>query len=202
ITRACLVMALNFLGDTDGLKVAEEGLLVGAEATTNPTTACFAHFAHGVAHLNSDPVVCHDALRRALAIAQDCGNRQMEAAVAVMLSLAASAHDDPSDSLDDLSLAIRHYLDAGSVSLMHNPLAILAGVFSRLGYLEQAATISGFAASPMALAGYPQLEATITHLRETLGDDVYESFAHTGATMTITAMANYALANIEHARTS
>ena len=70
--------------------------------------------------------------------------------------------------------------DAGSVSLMHNPLAILAGVFDRLGHHEQAATISGFAASPMALAGYPQLEATITHLREVLGDKVYESFAHAG----------------------
>ena len=65
---------------------------------------------------------------------------------------------------------------------MHNPLAILAGVFDRLGHHEQAATISGFAASPMALAGYPQLEATITHLREVLGDEAYESFAHAGET--------------------
>jgi hypothetical protein len=84
---------------------------------------------------------------------------------------------------------------------MHNPLAILAGVFDRLGHHEQAATITGFAASPMALAGYPQLEATITHLRETLSDTVYESFAQAGETMTIAAIANYALANIEHVRT-
>ena len=83
---------------------------------------------------------------------------------------------------------------------MHNPLAILAGVFDRLGHHEQAATISGFAASPMALASYPQLEATVAHLREILGDDVYESFAQAGETMTIAAMANYALANIERAR--
>ncbi|MDT5224993.1 MAG: hypothetical protein QOG19_2400, partial [Mycobacterium sp.] len=87
------------------------------------------------------------------------------------------------------------------VSLMHNPLAILSGVFDRLGHHEQAATISGFAASPMARAGYPQLEATITHLREVLGDEVYESFAHAGEMMTIAAMANYALTNIEQART-
>ena len=185
ITRASLVMALNFLGDVDSLKGAAEGLLAEAEATTNPTTACFALFAHGVAHLNSDPAVFYDASRRALAIAQDCGNRQMEAAVAVVLSLAASTRDDPNDSLDYLSLAIRHYLDAGSVSLMHNPLAILAGVFDRLGHHEQAATITGFAASPMARAGYPQIDATIIHLREVLGDKVYESFAHTGEAMTI-----------------
>jgi predicted ATPase/class 3 adenylate cyclase len=202
ITRACLVLALNFMGDADGMEVASEGLLAAANAARNPTTACFALFAHGVAHLGSDSVTLYDSSRRALAIAQDCGNRQMEAAIAVTLSMAASTHDDPSDSLDYLSLAIRHYYDAGSVSLMHNPLAILAGVFDRLGHHEQAATISGFAASPMALAGYPQLEAAVAHLRETLGDDVYESFAQAGETMTIAAMANYALVNIERARTT
>jgi predicted ATPase len=202
ITRACLVMALNFLGDTDGMRAASEGLLAAAEATTNPTTACFALFSHGVAHRESDPVVFSDASRRALAVAQDCGNRQMEAGIAVMLSIAASTHDDPSDSLDYLSVAIRHYYDAGSVSLMQNAVAILVGVFDRLGYHEQAATISGFAASPMALAGHPQLEATSTHLRETLGDTIYESFARAGEAMTIAAMANYALVNIERARTT
>jgi predicted ATPase/class 3 adenylate cyclase len=200
ITRASLVMALNFVGDTDGAKLASAGLLAAAETTTNPTTACYAFLAHGVAHLNSDPVVFHEALPRALVIAQDCGNTQLEAAIAVMLSLAASTRDDPSDSLYYIALAIRHYLDAGSISLIHNPLAILTGVFDRLGHLEQAATISGFAASPMALAGYPQLEATITHLREALGDTVYESFARAGEAMSIAAMANYALDNIERVR--
>ena len=202
ISRACLVMALNFLGDADGMLAASEGLLAAAGATTNPTTACFAFFAHGIAHLGSDPVVFTESARRALAIAQDCGNRQMEAAIAVMLSIAASTRDDPSDSLDYLSVAIRHYHDAGSVTLMQNALASLVGVFDRLGHLEQAATISGFAASPMALAGYPQLEATITHLRETLGDTVYASFARAGEAMTIAAMANYALVNIELVRTT
>ena len=202
ITRACLVMALNFLADVDGMKAASEGLLAAAAATTNPTTACFAFFAHGMAYRDSDPAVFYDSARRALAIAQGCGNRQMEAAIAVMLSMLASTRDDPSDSLDYLALAIRHYYDAGSISLIRNPLVILADVFDRLGRHEQAATISGFAASAMARAGYPQIEATVTHLRETLGDDVYESFAQAGETMTIAAIANYALVNIERARTS
>jgi hypothetical protein len=63
---------------------------------------------------------------------------------------------------------------------MHNPLAILAGVFARLGHNEQATTISGFAATPMAHSDYLQINAPITHLRETLGDKVYESFARAG----------------------
>ena len=202
ITRASLVMALNFLGDAHEAKRASTGLLAAAEAAINPTTACYALMAHGTAHLHTDPDVFHDALRRALAIAQDCGNRQLEAATAVMLSLAASTRDDPSDSLDYVGLAIRHYLDAGSVSLMYNPLAILAGVFDRLGHHEQAATISGFAASPMARAGYPLFEATNIHLREVLGDHAYDSFAQAGEKMTIAAIANYALTHIEQTRTS
>jgi len=202
MTRASLVMALNFLGDTDEAKLASAGLLAAAEACTNPTTTCFALFAHGIGHLYTDPDVFYDAARRALAIAQDCGNTQLEAAIAVTLSLAASTRDDPSDSLAYIGLAIRHYLDAGSVSLMHNPLAILAGVLDRLGHHEQAATITGFAASPMARAGYPQFEATVSHLREVLGDKAYESFAHTGETMSTAALATYALTHIEQLRTS
>jgi predicted ATPase/class 3 adenylate cyclase len=202
ITRACLVMAFHFLADVDGAKAASEGLLAEAAATTNPTTACFAFFAHGMAYRDSDPAVFYNSARRALAIAQGCGNRQMEAAIAVMLSMLATTRDDPSDSLDSLALAIRHYYDAGSISLIRLPLVILADVFDRLGRHEQAATVSGFAASAMARASYPQIEATVTHLRETLGDDVYESFAQAGETMTIAAIANYALVNIERARTS
>jgi hypothetical protein len=68
----------------------------------------------------------------------------------------------PATSLDYLTLAIRHDYDAGSISLMHNPLAILARVFERLGRYEQATTIIGFAATPMARAGYPRINATIT----------------------------------------
>ena len=52
----------------------------------------------------------------------------------------------------------------------------------------------------MARAGFPQIEATVAHLRKILGDEVYESFAHAGETMTSAAIANYALTNIEHAR--
>jgi hypothetical protein len=53
----------------------------------------------------------------------------------------------------------------------------------------------------MARASYPQLDAAVAHLRDVLGDKAYESFAHAGEAMTIAAVANYALANIQRART-
>jgi hypothetical protein len=195
-----LVSALYFLGQGEQARVASEGLLAAAAATSNPYTACFALFSHGFAYRDVDPVASYDAQRRALTIAQDSGNRQMEAAIAVTLSMGAATHDDPTDSLDYLSIAIRHYYDAGSISLMHNPLAILTCVFDQLGRHEQAATISGFAATPMGRAGYPQINATIVHLREILGDKLYGSLARAGEAMTVAAMGRYALDEIDDAR--
>jgi hypothetical protein len=73
-----------------------------------------------------------------------------------------------------------------------NRAAILAALFDHLGKHQQAATISGFAATAMTRASYPQIITTITHLREVLGDKTYESLAGMGETMTTAAMVTYA----------
>jgi hypothetical protein len=200
VTRASLVMALYFLGDSAGATTASEGLLAAADATANPNTACFALLAIGTAYRDVDPVTAYDVLRRALTVARVSGNRQMEAATAVTLSMVAATNDDHIDSLAHLALAIRHYLDAGSLSLIHFPLASLVGAFDRLGRHEQAATVSGFATNPVARAGYPQIDAAITHLRDILGEQKYEACARAGERMSIAAIATYALAEIEEAR--
>ncbi len=203
ITRACLVMALYFLGKGDDARVASEGLLAAADATHNPMTACFALLAHGLAYHDADPVAAYDSLRRAVTVAGESGNRQMEsAAVAVMLLwMVAATESNPIHFFEYLTVAIHHYDDAGNVANLRNPLAIFVGVLDRLGRHEQAATISGFAASAFTLVSYPQLSTTITHLRDVLGDQTYESLAHTGETMTTAAMVTYAYDQIDQART-
>ena len=203
VTRACLVMALYFLGEGDDARVASEGLLPAADATHNPMTACFALLAYGLAYHDADPVVAHDALRRALTVAADSGNRQMEsAAVAVtLLWMVAATESDPIHFFEYLTVAIHHYDDAGNVANLRNPLALFVGVLDRLGHHEQAATISGFATSAFTLVSYPQLNTTITHLRDVLGDQTYESLAHKGETMTTSAMVTYAYDQIDRART-
>jgi hypothetical protein len=108
---------------------------------------------------------------------------------------------DPIDAFDHLIVTIRRYHDAGSVSLLPIPLAILAVVFDRLGHHEQAATISGFAETEMTRVGYPRLNTTITHLRDVLGDPTYESLAGKGEAMTGAAIAAYAYGQIDQART-
>jgi hypothetical protein len=47
----------------------------------------------------------------------------------------------------------------------------------------------------------PELSTVITHLRDVLGDQTYESLARKGETMTTAAMATYAYDQIDQART-
>jgi hypothetical protein len=83
---------------------------------------------------------------------------------------------------------------------MRSPLAILAALLDRIGGYEPAATIAGFAFSPIA-ASLPEFRAAIAHLRDVLGDETYESLAHKGEAMTTAAMATYAYDQIDQART-
>ena len=52
----------------------------------------------------------------------------------------------------------------------------------------------------MSAAGVPEITTVLTHLREVLGDQTYESLARKGETMTTTAMATYAYDQIDQAR--
>jgi hypothetical protein len=90
--------------------------------------------------------------------------------------------------------------DAGNTTGIRIPLALLAALFDRLGRYEPAATIAGFAISPLTIAAFPEITTAITHLREVLGEATYESLAHKGETMTTAAMATYAYDQIDQAR--
>jgi hypothetical protein len=114
-------------------------------------------------------------------IAQDSGNRAHEADLAASLARLEAEYGDPLAALDYSTLAIRNYHDAGNTTLILNPLAALAALFDRLGRYEPAATIAGFAVNPFTA---PQINTAIAHLREVLGDQIYESLAHKGETMT------------------
>jgi hypothetical protein len=156
--------------------------------------------ADGWGYRDVDPAAAGDALRRGLTIAQDSGNRQQEASIAVSLARLAVRYGEPAEAFDYVILATRHYHDSGSLSLMPGPLGILAVTFDRLGQFEAAATIIEFAATPINRASHPEIDTTIVHLREVLGDDAYESFARAGSNMTNAAMATYAFGEIDRVR--
>ena len=109
-------------------------------------------------------------------------------------------HGDPLAALDHITLAIRNCYDSGNVAVIRSPLTTLAVLLDRLGRLEPAATIARFAFSPFSASTIPQLSTAITHLRDVLGDQIYESLARKGETMTTAAMATYAYDQIDQAR--
>jgi predicted ATPase/class 3 adenylate cyclase len=199
--RTCLVLGLTFVGSDEEAMAACDGLLAAADATHSPQVVCWALFAYGWAYRNADPAAAYDVHRQGLKVAQDSGNRWAESNIAVSLAGLAASQGDSVGVLDYLTLAIRHYYDSGSFSSMHSPLAILAAWLDRHGYHEPAAIISGFAVNPLARAAFPEVNEAVSHLREILGDQAYESLARKGETMTTAAMATYAYDQIDQART-
>ena len=110
-------------------------------------------------------------------------------------------HGDPLAALDHITLVIRNCYDSGNVAYIRFALATLAVVLEPLGRLEPVATIAGFALNPLSTSTVPQLSTVITHLRDVLGDQTYESLARKGETMTSAAMVTYAYDQIDQART-
>jgi hypothetical protein len=108
---------------------------------------------------------------------------------------------DTAMALERLTRAIRIYHDSGSTTSVRSPLAVLAALLDQFGHHESAATIAGFAHSPLTAVAFPELTTAIAHLRDVLGDETYESFARIGEAMTIAAIATYAYDQIDQART-
>jgi predicted ATPase len=199
LTRTCLVLALTVAGSAEETMVAANGLVASAEATRNPYAISSASFVHGLAFRDADPRGALDVLRRGLVIARDSGNRFNETQLAIGLSRLEATSGDPLVALEYIRLAIRRYHDAGNTANMRVTQAELASLFYRLGRHEPAATIAGFAFSPLT-AALPEFSATIADLRDLLGDQTYESLARNGETMTTAAMARYAYDQIDQAR--
>ena len=56
-----------------------------------------------------------------------------------------------------IALAIHNFHNSGNTTIMRGPLAVLAAFFDRLGRHEPAATITGFALSPLTTATVPEI---------------------------------------------
>ncbi len=198
--RAGLCLALMFVGcSTEAMAVAN-GLVDAAEVTRNPLALTYALFSEGVAFRDSDPDRALRALRRGLVIARGSGNRLNESNIATILVGLEAKHGDPTAACDYATLAIRNYHDSGNSAIMRLPLALLTPIFIRLKRYEVAATILGYAVSPLTAGAFPDLGHVIAHLRDVLGDQTYESLARKGETMTTASMATYAYDQIDQAR--
>jgi predicted ATPase len=201
LIRSSLVATLAIAGAGEEARAAANGLIDAADATHNPYALANALRAYGGAFADADPAGALQALRRGLVIAQDSGNRFVESQLATRLSRLEVEHGDPLAALDHVTLAIGNFYDSGNVAYVRGPLATLAVFLDRLGLLEPAASIAGFAFNPFTTSIVPQLSTVIAHLREVLGDQTYESLARKGETMTTATMVTFAYDQIDQART-
>jgi tetratricopeptide (TPR) repeat protein len=199
--RAYLVAALAVAGSGGEAMDSADGLIEAAEATGNPNVLSIALFAYGLAFRDADPVGALNALGRGLVIAQDSGSRAYASVLATVLAQLEAEQGGTVSAFDHLTLAIRNFHNAGDTTSIRVPLASLAVLFDRLGRYEPAATIAGFALSPLTAAGVPEITTVITHLRDVLGEATYESLARKGETMTTAAMVTYTYDQIDQART-
>jgi predicted ATPase/class 3 adenylate cyclase len=198
--RSWLVLALSMAGSVGEAMDSADGLIEAAEATGNPQLLAWALGVYGLAFHEADAVGALNALCRGLVIAQDSGNRTVASALAEFRAVLETEHGGTLSAFDHLTLAIHNFHNAGDTTTIRVPLASLAVLFHRLGRYEPAATVAGFALSPIAAAGVPEITTVIAHLREVLGDQTYESFARKGETMTTAEMVTYAYDQIDQAR--
>jgi predicted ATPase len=200
LIRAWLVSALAVAGSGGEAMDSADGLIEAAEATGNPFLLAFALGVYSVTFRDADPVGALNAVGRGLVIALDSGNRAAVSLLANNLAQLEVEHGDTVSALDHLVLAIRNFHNAGDTTTIRGPLAVLAALFDRLERYEPAATIAGFALSPLSAAAIPEISTAITHLRDVLGEATYESLARKGETMTTAETATYAYDQIDQAR--
>jgi tetratricopeptide (TPR) repeat protein len=182
------VLALVFAGPTDDAMASAAGVVRVAEETDNPYALSYALLAYGFAFRDADPEGALHAMRRGLVIARDSCIRTAEAYLALDVGRLEARLGDRAAALEHLMLALRIYHDSGSTTAIRSPLGILA------------ATIAGFALSPLTALAFPEFTNTVGHLREVLGDATYESLADKGVAMSTAAIATYAYDQIDRAR--
>jgi hypothetical protein len=198
--RSALVSALAISDLLDEAIEESKDLPAAAELEGNPQRTSFALFAYGIARRYSDPAAAYAALSRGLEVAQESGSRQNVSFTSLGLAMLAVRRSQPLAALEHLALATQIRYDAGSFSLMDSPLAVLTVLLDQLRWYEPAARLAGRAVTPMSEHAYPELGETIEHLRAALGDEIYEQLAHSGATMTNSAVVQFALEQIVLAR--
>jgi hypothetical protein len=200
LPRVHMAMTLAMAGVYDEALEASEDLRHANRVTENPLFICWALLGYGHIRFDTDPVSAFEAHRLGAKIARETGNRVLETYHTANLSRLAAKYGDSTQTLDFTAMSIRSYLDAGNYFLLPQPIAVLAHYFDGIGLYEVAATLSGSRARSFSTSYFPETEIAITHLREALGEATYASLAGRGAAMTNTAMAKYALEQIDLAR--
>jgi tetratricopeptide (TPR) repeat protein len=200
MTRSGMALALMRAGARTEAMATARGLVDAAKTIANPFGLSFALLTYGIVWCDADPVRAREALRRGLVIAHDSGNRYNESHLTNVLGRLEERHGDALAALEYLERAIHTYHDSGNTNVIRMPLASLAACLDRIGLAEGAATIAGYASTPIVAAWIPELPVAVAHLRGILGDETYQLLEQTGTTMSTAEVVGYAYDQINAAK--
>ncbi len=204
LRKANLLVALALAGQTAEAVALADDTVAETAASGVKWWQATALLGYSLALFDTDRPASLTAIRRAHGIMRAlpfdfAGNF-------AILARIEAAHGDPTAALDACAEALRIYKATGDRVSASTPHWVLADLLHRADQNEAAAIVAGSGLGP-DLVGYvglvmlfPELAATIDDLRSTLGDETFETLAHQGAAMDNTNVFNFALEQIDAAR--
>ena len=193
------VHALVIAGRFDEAAALAADFVERAERSPSSLAANAMLSAYGSAFLTRDPAGALVATRKYEAICEEHGWTVGHSGS--LVARAEAACGNRAAALDACERALRAYAASGDRPAAGTPLTVLASILHGVGHDESAAVIAGCGATP-AMAGYPELTVAIDDLRDTLGDEVFESLVARGQAMETNALFRYALEQVDEARSA
>jgi tetratricopeptide (TPR) repeat protein len=201
--RFCLAMLPHFLavggrGD-EAMKIAD-AIVAQVEATGVPASISIALWAKGHAFAAADPAEALAAYERAIAIAQQSGNRFWEIMIILEVAALQARSGEPINALCSFREMLDLWRRSTDLMFVSHGLGSLIVLFDRLGHAAAAATLNGTLAKTYESNPFvPELPDTVERVRGTLGDASFDEASRRGAAMALHEAHDYAVDQVRQA---
>jgi predicted ATPase len=194
------LLLLPVLGRAEEARAVAEETVVAARGHANPTLVGQALYGYGRAFAETEPTRVLNALREAIDVSRTHRQVFWEALLSQEAAGLEAAHGDPGQALELFEAAISSLQRASDVGNMALAFAELAVLFDRLEQPAIASTLYGAGNRHGEIGWVLSLPTVVDHLRQVLGEAVFDDCVATGAAMDLSDAANYAQAQIRLAR--
>jgi predicted ATPase/DNA-binding winged helix-turn-helix (wHTH) protein len=201
--RYCLALlpvhlTVNGRGD-EAMKIAD-GVVSMVEATGIPASIGAALIGKGKAFAAVDPSVALAAYERATAIANQSGNRLWKIISILEVAALQARSGDPITALRSFQQMLGEWRRSNDLIFVSHGLGSLIVLFDRLGHSVAAATLCGTLTKNFEFNPFvPDLPASLSRLRDNLGDARFDEANRCGAAMALHEAHDYAADQVRKA---
>jgi hypothetical protein len=195
-----LTAVLPVVGRAEEARAMAEETLSAALARRNPWYIAFAYAAYGMVFTDTDPQRAMRASRDGLDYSRQHRLPFWEAATAYLVAGHEALHGELDQALALFDTAIDIYQRSGDQSNLALTLAYLAVFFDRIQQPQIAATLYGASSRHTSIGMAIALPDVVEHLREVLGDNLFDDCAAAGAAMELGEAVVYARTHIQLAQ--